>query len=82
MLTHSIWLDQWEVELYCHELGIDYASKVFEGDLDEAVEFVKAGFSSRHGDRPAEGLILRPPCVLLNSEGERIITKLKTRDFA
>lgn len=50
--------------------------------LHEAIEYVEAGFDSRRGVGKAEGLVLRAPLGLLNSSGKRVITKVKTKDFA
>ena len=52
--------------------------------IDEAIDFVRAGFKStisENKDYAAEGLVLRTDCGLLNRRGERLITKIKTCDF-
>lgn len=54
---------------------------VGEGTINEAVELVKKGFKSSFGTADAEGLVLRPTTELHNRKGERIITKVKCRDF-
>lgn len=53
-------------------------------DLKQAEELVRDGFISRISeDRKliAEGLVLRPLVQLFNRKGERIITKMKHKDF-
>lgn len=51
--------------------------------LEEAVEKTKKGFKTALGDGSgnAEGLIGKPQESLFNKKGERIIFKIKTRDF-
>jgi hypothetical protein len=45
------------------------------------LEKTRWGFSSTWGDFNAEGIVARPICELKSRNGERIITKLKHRDF-
>ena len=52
--------------------------------LTEAIEYVKAGFTSTISEDKtlaAEGLVLKTPIGLKNRKGDRIITKIKTCDF-
>lgn len=52
--------------------------------LKEAIEYVKKGFKStiaENKDYDAEGLVLKTPLGLLGRDGERLIFKLKTKDF-
>jgi len=72
------------LEGIARQLGIDVVPVVGYGTLDEAVEFTKMGYKSliaQNKDYDAEGLILRPPLELFNRAGERIIAKLKAKDF-
>lgn len=53
--------------------------------IPEAIDFVKKGFKSviaENVNYDAEGLVLKTPMGLRFRNGERIITKLKTVDFA
>ena len=53
--------------------------------LEEAIEFVKKGFKSTIADNKeyiAEGLIMKPVTELFNGKGERVISKIKYKDFA
>lgn len=52
--------------------------------IPEAIEFVRNGFKStiaENKDYEAEGLVLKTPDGLLGRNGERLITKIKTKDF-
>lgn len=54
------------------------------GTLEQAVEFARQGFTSYAAETPhtmAEGLVMRPLCELRTRRGDRIITKIKHKDF-
>lgn len=51
------------------------------GNLDKLVNFVKTNPKSNWGDFEIEGLVARPKLELFNSLKERIIIKIKCRDF-
>jgi hypothetical protein len=76
------WMKGEDVRKIAAGLGIDAVPVIGEGTIAEAIEIVKAGFKSRWGDFNAEGMVLRPKVDMFARSGERIITKLKTRDFA
>lgn len=52
--------------------------------LQEAIDYVKKGFVSTISDNKeyiAEGLIMKPSVELFNRKGERVISKIKHKDF-
>ena len=75
------WLQRHDVEDIAQKLGIYVVPIVGRGTLFEMVEFVRAGQKSRWGDFLAEGVVARPTIELSNRSGQRIITKLKYKDF-
>jgi len=75
------WLERENVEDVAKKLGIKVVPTIGEGTLKELADFVATGFDSTWGDFKAEGLVARPKVELLNRKGERIIIKLKHRDF-
>jgi len=75
------WLKREDVEDVAQKLGIQPVPVLGYGTLPEMVEMVSAGFGSRWGDFCAEGIVARPVCELADRDGQRIITKLKCRDF-
>lgn len=77
----GLWLERINVDDIAAKLNIKYAPIVRYGTLDEAVEYVKKGFKSEIADCQAEGLVMRPKYELTTRKGERIITKLKFKDF-
>lgn len=75
------WLQRKDVEDIAVKLGIKVVPIVGKGTLNEAVEMVKKGFNSQWGEFEAEGLVCRPSTELKTRRGDRIITKIKCRDF-
>lgn len=75
------WLERKNVYDIADKLGLLRPIVVGYGTLDEAIQMVKKGFKSSFGNANAEGLVLRPTCELSKRNGERIITKVKCRDF-
>ena len=62
-------------------LGIDIVPVVGIGTLEKAIEFVRNGFISQWGDFFAEGIVARPLVEMKNRKGNRVIVKIKHRDF-
>lgn len=77
----EMWLRRNSLHEISLSLGIALVPIVGFGPLDAAVERAREGFKSNWGDFPAEGLVMRPKMELLNRRYERIITKVKTKDF-
>jgi len=75
------WLKREDVDGIAQTLGIESVPVLFKGTLGQAIEMVKGGFKSTIGNAKAEGLVLVPSVELFSRKRERIITKLKTKDF-
>lgn len=75
------WLQQKDVVDVAFKLNIDVVPVVGIGTLYRMVEIVKSGFNSHWGDFKAEGLVARPYVELKARNGQRIITKIKYKDF-
>lgn len=54
---------------------------VFRGSLEDAVEFIRKHPKSRLKDEAMEGIVCVPQTQLYTRNGERIIVKIKCRDF-
>lgn len=76
------WLYRSDVEDLASMLGLDVVPIIGTGTLPEMIEHVRAGFDSRWGAFKAEGIVARPAVELRTRANERIITKLKHKDFA
>ena len=79
--VNGIYLERENVEDIASKLDIKVVPIIGRGTLNQAIELVKIGFNSEWGDFLAEGIVARPKVELLSRRGERIITKVKHRDF-
>jgi len=75
------WLQRKDIEDIADKLGIDIVPIIGEGTLQEMVEMTKKGFNSRWGEFLAEGIVAKPKIELFSRKGDRIITKIKNKDF-
>lgn len=75
------WLRRGDVEEVAKGLDIEVVPVIDEGDLIDMVDLVQKGFKSSWGDFIAEGIVARPKTELQTRSGERIITKIKHKDF-
>lgn len=80
----NFWLKREDLEKIAIALNIGIVPIVFEGTINEAIERVKAGeksLISEDKELLSEGLILKPKIELVNRKGDRVITKIKHKDF-
>ena len=75
------WLQRDAVKDVAETLDLKSVKEVGCFTLHEAIELVKKGYNSEFGDFLAEGLIAEPCVPMFTRAGDRIITKIKTRDF-
>lgn len=75
------WLKREDVEDIASKLKIQTVPIRGEGTLSAMIEDVRAGFNSWWGNFEAEGIVARPKVELTARNGERIITKIKHKDF-
>ena len=75
------WLQRADVEDVARKLSIDVVPIIGEGNLHECIDTVRRGLKSTWGEFEAEGIVARPATELVSRGGERIITKIKHRDF-
>lgn len=77
------WLRRDDVVDVGSKLDLEAVPVIGRGTLADAVELTRTGFPSQRwpGVKVAEGLVLRPEVNLFNRAGERIITKIKHKDF-
>ena len=79
------WLKRDAVEQIASALGIKVVPVIGYMSIPEAEEYVRNGFISQIAEDPtyeAEGLVLKTDLGLLDRSGQRIIAKIKTRDFS
>lgn len=75
------WLQRKDVEDIATHFGLRVVPIIGQGTLLEGIEMTRKGFNSQWGDFLAEGIVARPKEELKNRRGDRIITKIKHRDF-
>lgn len=75
------WLQREDVEDIANHFGIKVVPIIGEGTLAEAIEITRKGQKSQWGDFLSEGIVARPKAELKTRKGERLITKIKHRDF-
>jgi hypothetical protein len=75
------WLERDAVEDIGKRLQLQTVPIIGEGTLYDAVRMVRDGFRSTWGDFTAEGIVARPKAELCTRGGDRIITKIKCKDF-
>ncbi len=75
------WLQRTDVEDVASKLGLEVVPIIGRGTLRNMVERVRKGFISAWGGFPAEGIVARPATELCTRGGQRIITKVKHKDF-
>lgn len=78
----NLWLTRESVEDIAMCLDIDVAPIILTGTIDEAVAFVKSHPKSTIGTAQMEGVVGRPAVELRDRRGNRVIVKVKVKDFA
>ena len=81
IMCEGMWFTRQKCEDIAESLGIDIVPILGYGNLDKGIEFAKDGFKSTWGDFTAEGIVAKPKQPLLTRRGERVITKIKHKDF-
>jgi len=77
------WLRPDDVDFAAGALGIDSVPYVLAGSIDEAISRVKdpVHFVSHWGNFQPEGLVGKPPAGLVGRDGDRLMIKIKAKDF-
>ncbi len=81
VLIDDWWLRRDDIEDVADKLNIDVVPIVGMGTLQDGIEIVRRGLTSTWGDFAAEGLVFKPGVELKTRAGNRIISKIKHKDF-
>ena len=82
VLIDGWWLKRESIEDIANKLEIDVVPIVGSGTLMNAVTIIKSrGLKSKWGDFLVEGLVLKPKVELKTRAGDRVITKIKHKDY-
>jgi len=79
--VNGLYLERINVEDIATKFNLKVVPIIGTGTLDKAIEITKKGFKSQWGDFIAEGIVARPVAELRTRRGDRIITKVKYKDF-
>lgn len=82
VMIDGCWLNIGNVLGIAETFGMTVVPTIMEGTLAELITFVESRPKSSFGDFEMEGVVARPEVVLLNNRGERLITKIKVKDFS
>ncbi len=82
VLCGTWWLQRKDIEDVGACLGIGIVPIMMTGTLLEAQDRVIGGMDSSWGKFKAEGLVGKPAIELFDRRGERVIIKMKTKDYA
>lgn len=81
-MAGDTWLRRETLEEIAEACAVEAVPVIGSGTLYDAIERTKRMFNSKWGPFSAEGIVARPAVELLDRRGQRIITKVKCRDFA
>ena len=81
VLIDDIYLSRESVEDIAKAFALEIVPIVLRGTIQEAVDFVKTNPSSTIGKAKMEGVVGRPKVEMRDRRGNRVIVKIKYRDF-
>ena len=81
VLAGDLWLERHNVIDVAEKLGVRPVPIIGHGTLADMVKIARRGFDSTWGPFTAEGIVARPVVELRLRNGDRIITKIKHKDF-
>ena len=81
LIADEYWMPDDVVTEFAGRLGIERVPILGEMPLDEIIPLVRGGIKSHFGTAMAEGIVARPLEPLFDRRHERLILKLKTKDF-
>ena len=85
VVVGDVWLERHNVEDVASQLAIPTVPIIGEGTVYDAVDLVRGGFPTKCAvdpTMPPEGIVFRPKVELFDRRGQRVISKLKAKDFA
>lgn len=81
VLIADFWLERQNIKDVADKLGLRIVPILTEGTIADAMKMCQTGFMSTWGNFTSEGIVLRPKTELQTRRGDRIITKIKCKDF-
>lgn len=77
----GVWLKRESVAEVARYFGIDVVPVVLRGTIKDAIDYVKTRPTSTIGTAKMEGVVGRPAIELMTANANRLIVKVKVRDF-
>ena len=81
VMVDGWWLSRADVVEVSVVLDINVVPYLFSGSLEDGVDFIKSRPKSELRDSELEGIVGQTCVPMYNRKGERIIVKIKCRDF-
>ena len=81
VMCNGAWLQMGSVKGIAETFEVDIVPTIIEGTLQELITFIETAPKSTFGDFEMEGIVARPELVLQNPYGDRIMAKIKCKDF-
>ena len=75
------WFQRSDVVAVAEKLRLDVVPVIGTGTLHDAISLAATGMTSYWGSFQSEGIVARPRVELFARNGQRIIAKIKTKDF-
>lgn len=79
--VEGFWLGQGDVNEIAKAFNTGVVPFVIKGTLEQGVDFIKTHPTSLLRDAEMEGIVGRPAIQMFSRTGERIMVKIKCRDF-
>ena len=79
--VEGFWLGQGDVNEIAKAFNTGVVPFVIDGTLEQGVDFIKTHPTSLLRDAEMEGIVGRPAVQMFSRTGERIMVKIKCRDF-
>jgi hypothetical protein len=83
-ITHPMggwWLRKDSIDDIGEKLKVPVVPFIGHFSVPTIIDAVSDGYPSAYGSFPVEGLVGRAPCGIVDRAGNRLIMKVKTKDF-
>lgn len=82
VLVNDNYLSRENVKNIANSFNIEVVPTIMVGKLENGINWVKTKPKSKIGTANSEGLVARPLVELKDGNGNRVIVKIKVRDFS
>ena len=82
VMVNGLYLNRENVEDIATSFGLEIVPVIMVGTIQEAIDYIKTKPDSTIGTAKMEGVVGHPLVEVLDRRGNRVIVKIKVRDFA